>query len=88
MEISQFPKPFESKVDQVGRVVIPAEVRKQLGIQTGDEVIVEADDRGIHIYTRMQALREAQDYYCSLAPSSVIMSKELIRQRRDEAERD
>lgn len=88
MHHSQSSKPYEIKVDQVGRVVIPVELRKQLGIQTGDEVILEADERGIHIYTRLQALREAQDYFCSLAPADLIMSDELIRQRREEVERD
>lgn len=88
MQQSQISKPYESKVDQVGRVVIPVELRKQLDIHAGDEVIVEADERGIHIYTRLQALREAQDYFCSLAPTNFIMSEELIRERREEAERD
>lgn len=88
MQQSQFPKPYESKVDQVGRVVIPVELRKQLDIHAGDEVIVEADERGIHIYTRLQALREAQDYFCSLVPANVMLSEELMSERREEAERD
>ena len=31
------------KIDEVGRIVIPAEIRKQLGIETGDDLIFEVE---------------------------------------------
>lgn len=46
---------FRARVDSAGRVLIPASSRQRLGIGQGDEVLVEVDDRGIHITTAAQA---------------------------------
>jgi AbrB family looped-hinge helix DNA binding protein len=53
---------FRARLDSAGRFLIPASSRQRLGIGQGDEVLVEVDDRGIHITTAAQALKEAQDY--------------------------
>ena len=46
---------YRARVDSAGRVLIPATSRQRLGIGQGDEVLVEVDDRGIHITTAAQA---------------------------------
>lgn len=79
---------FRARVDSVGRVVIPAEVRHRFGVEQGDEVIVELDDRGIHITTATQALNDAQDYLASYVSPGESIADELIRERREEAARE
>ena len=77
-----------TKVSAGGRVVIPAEYRKALGIKTGDEVLVELEDSALRLLTRAMARKRAQDYVCSVIPPDVSLADELIRERREEAARE
>jgi AbrB family looped-hinge helix DNA binding protein len=76
---------IRSKVSDAGRVVIPAELRKEFGIEEGEDVVFSKDEHGIRIITLREAIRQAQDYFCSLAPAGVSLSDELLRDRREEA---
>ena len=58
---------------------------KEFGIEEGDEVIFSNDEHSIRITTLREAIRQAQVYFASLAPAEVCVSKELLRERRDEA---
>jgi AbrB family looped-hinge helix DNA binding protein len=78
---------FRARVDPAGRVLIPANARQRLGIEQGDEVIVEIDERGLHITTAQQALKEVQAYFATIKTSGSIVD-ELIRERRQEAARE
>jgi AbrB family looped-hinge helix DNA binding protein len=78
---------IRSKVADAGRVVIPAELRKEFGIEEGEEVFFSKDEHGIRITTMREAIRQAQEYFCSLAPG-VSLSEELLKDRREEASRD
>lgn len=79
---------FRARIDPAGRVLIPASSRQRLGIGQGDEVIVEIDDRGIHITTERQALKDAQDYLAQFVQPGESVVDELIRERRAEAARE
>ena len=78
---------IRSKVADAGRVVIPAEFRKALGLAEGVEVIISRDDHGLRITPLRDAIRQAQDYFATLAPPEVSLSEELLRDRREEAAR-
>ncbi len=72
-----------------GRVVIPADYRKALGVKPGDTILMNLDEKGgIRMYTRAQALQWAQDHVCSVIPPEVSLTDELIRERREEAARE
>jgi len=77
-----------TKVSAGGRVVIPAEFRKELGIKTGDEVIVSLEEGKIQLWTKEQSRKWAQDYVCSIIPPDRNLADELIRERREEAARE
>lgn len=77
-----------ARVDSAGRVLIPASSRQRLGIGQGDEVLVEVDNRGIHITTAAQALKDAQDYLAQFKKPGESVVDELIRERREEAARE
>ena len=49
------------KVAEGGRIVIPAEYRKRLGVQVGDNVILQLDDGEIRLFTVREAIRRAQE---------------------------
>jgi AbrB family looped-hinge helix DNA binding protein len=73
------------KVGGGGRVVIPAEYRKFLEVEPGDEVIIGAKDGELRIWTQAIALRRAQELIRKHVPEGVSLVDELIQDRREEA---
>lgn len=71
-----------------GRVVLPAELRKELGIADGSEVIFTRTEHGIEIKTVEEAVRQAQALCAQFIKPGVSLVDELIRERREEAQRD
>lgn len=84
----QEPHVYRAKVDSSGRIVLPADARQRNHITEGDMVVVVEDEHGFHVKSQSQALAEAQAYFSTLAPANVLLSKELIADRRSETERD
>ncbi len=74
-----------SKIAEGGRVVIPADYRRALGLKVGDEVILRIADGEVHILTRGQAVKRAQALVRSHVPKRKSLVRELIRGRRGEA---
>jgi AbrB family looped-hinge helix DNA binding protein len=79
---------YHLKVDSSGRIVLPAEARSRNHIAEGDTVTVVEDENGLHVKTREQILAEAQAYFASFVPRDVLLSEELLADRRAEHERD
>ena len=73
------------KIAEGGRVVIPAEYRRTLGLKIGDEVILRMADGEVHILTRRQAIKKAQELVRKQVPDRKSLVRELIRERRGEA---
>ena len=79
---------IKTKLGKGGRVVIPAEYRKRLGIEPGDEIIVSFKDGEIKITTVREAVRRAQEIVRRFVPEGVSLVDELIQERRREAARE
>jgi AbrB family looped-hinge helix DNA binding protein len=73
------------KIAEGGRVVIPADYRRALGLKVGDEVILRMADGEVHILTRRQAIKKAQALVRKHVPERKSLVRELIRERRGEA---
>ena len=71
-----------------GRVVIPAKLRKAIGLRTGDAVIIRLTDDGLVITTPERAVRGAQALVREYVPCHRQLSEELIAERRQEAEQE
>lgn len=76
------------RLGKSGRLVIPVEFRRELGIDAGDEIIVRLDEEGLHLSTPAQALARAQSYVASLEIGGRDLAAELISERRLEAHRE
>ena len=76
-----------SRVEPSGRILIPAVLRRKLGIKSGEELIIVEEDGGIHIHTRASALKKVRDYFAPFSDGTSL-SEELIRDRRREARRE
>lgn len=75
----------KTKLGAGGRIVIPAGYRKALGVKPGDEVLLLLEEDGIRIVTARQAIRRAQALVRRYIPEGRTLSKELIRERREES---
>lgn len=79
---------IRTKLTEGGRVVIPAEYRKALGMRPGDPVIMQLDDGEVRLFTLDRAIRRAQDLVAEWFPGDRLLSEELIAERRAEAARE
>ena len=73
-----------ARMGKSGRLVIPVELRRRLGIEAGDEVILRLDEEGLHVSTPAQALARAQAFVRSLGIEGRDLATELIAERRRE----
>lgn len=71
-----------------GRIVIPARLRKELGLRAGDRVILDVDDGALRVRSLSAAVARAQELVAEYVPAGVSLAEELIRERRDEAARE
>jgi AbrB family looped-hinge helix DNA binding protein len=79
---------FTAKVEESGRVLIPASVRKRLGIRVGEQIIVRVDETGLSMGTRDQAIERIQRRLHQVVSAGRVLSQELIKERRAEARRE
>ena len=75
----------KTKVTQGGRIVIPVEMRKHLGIEVGEKVNLSLEDNSIRILTQKESIRKAQELVRKFVPEGVSLVDELIADRRREA---
>ncbi|MBZ5678978.1 MAG: AbrB/MazE/SpoVT family DNA-binding domain-containing protein [Acidobacteriia bacterium] len=76
------------RVNENGRVVIPASFRKALGINPGDEVVLRIEDDELRITTMKKRIERAQRLVRKYVKPGVSLVDELIADRRREAARD
>jgi len=78
----------KTKLGQGGRIVIPTEYRRKLGLEAGDEILMRLDEEGLRLYTPAQAVAWAQALVRRHIPEARDLADELISERRAEAERE
>jgi len=76
------------KIIDGGKLIIPAAFRRSLGFDTGDTVVIELDEDGLHVRSLLSAVRRAQQIVREFVPDEVDLADELIAERRIEAERE
>lgn len=74
-----------ARVNQNGRVVIPASFRKQLGIRPGDRVVLCIEDDELRITTLKKNLEKARRLIRKHVKPGVSLADELIAERREAA---
>lgn len=72
-------------VSPEGGIVIPVEIRRKMGIHSGDQLILSYHEGALHIATRKQRLQQAQALVKACVDNTVSLADELIMERRAEA---
>ncbi|MBK8638167.1 MAG: AbrB/MazE/SpoVT family DNA-binding domain-containing protein [Chromatiaceae bacterium] len=77
---------YAIKISEGGRVVVPAEVRKALGVTEGETLLGELRDGALVLTTRRAQLAASRRLFQqSFPPGSPSLADELIAERREAA---
>jgi AbrB family transcriptional regulator, stage V sporulation protein T len=77
---------YHAKVIAGGKIVIPADLRRELGIATGDSLVIERGEGGLVLKSFRETVRAAQEEYRAMVRPFTV--DEFIAERRAEAERE
>ena len=78
----------KTKLGKNGRVVIPVQFRKALGVSEGDTLMMTLDDGMIRILTPRKAIQRVQESVRRYVPRGISLADELIQERRAEQARE
>jgi AbrB family looped-hinge helix DNA binding protein len=73
------------RINENGRVVIPASVRKALGVEAGDEIILEREDKEFRITTQQRRIERARCRARRYVEPGTSLVEELLAERRQAA---
>ncbi len=77
-----------SRLNDNGRIVIPAKIRKSMGLKPGDVVVMSLEDGVLRIESHLAKIRRIQEEFKKFATPGTLASDELIAERREEARRE
>jgi AbrB family looped-hinge helix DNA binding protein len=76
------------RVNENGRIVIPASVREALGISPGDEVVLRLEDNELRITTMRHRIERAKRLVREHVKPGTSLSGSLIAERRKAAKHE
>jgi len=76
------------RVDKLGRILLPASVRKQAGLEPDTRLVVRVHDGRVELMTVAGAVRAAQALVRRHVKAGTSLVDELLRERRAEARRE
>ncbi len=76
---------IQARINPIGRIVIPAVIRKAMGLNLGDTVVMSLEDGVLRIEPQLAKIRRIQSEFKPLANPASLASDELIAERREEA---
>jgi AbrB family looped-hinge helix DNA binding protein len=76
---------LRAKIGASGRLVIPAQQRRQLGLKAGDQVLIRVEDNELRISSVEQRIERIQALVRKYNRKGESLSESLIRDRRTEA---
>jgi AbrB family looped-hinge helix DNA binding protein len=76
---------YEIPMQENGRVVLPVSLRKALGLEKGDKVLVEAEGDRVTLTTARLRRKRAQEIARRYAQAGVSVVEEFLQEKRAEA---
>lgn len=76
---------YEIPMQENGRVVLPVSLRKALGLEKGDKVLVEAEGDRVTLTTARLRRKRAQEIARRYAQAGVSVVEEFLQEKRVEA---
>jgi antitoxin PrlF len=78
----------KGKIVSGGRLQLPVDMRRQLGFEEGESVIMEIKDNELRVRSQRESIRRIQEKMRKFIPEGVSLADELIADRRREAENE
>jgi AbrB family looped-hinge helix DNA binding protein len=75
----------KTRINEQGRIVIPAEIRRKMDVMPGDTVLMDFEDGILKIESHRARIRRIQEEFKKYAKPGVLATDELIAERRQEA---
>jgi AbrB family looped-hinge helix DNA binding protein len=79
---------IRQRVNENGRVVIPAAFRRSLGIEVGDEVVLRIQDDELRITTQQRRIQRARRRARQYVKPGTSLVNELLTERREAAKNE
>lgn len=79
---------IHTKLGEGRRVAIPVDLCHQYGLEPGDPVVLEASASGIVLRPLDAVIQDVRAFFADIQPKDGLLSEELIRDRRAEADRE
>lgn len=79
---------IEIIVSPNGRIVIPADVRRQLGLEQGGTLMLDVDEFGLTLTTAKQRILKAQQLYKQLTLGKTESVDDFLNEKRKDAQRE
>lgn len=77
------------KMQEDGRILIPAEIRKSVNLSPGDRLYISIDDDGnLKLQSKLTALKEAQHYFSQFKKGNESVVEEFLQERREAARKE
>lgn len=78
-----------TKLSEGNRVVIPAAIRKGMGLEIGDPVTLILQDNGeVRLLSKKESIKQAQNLVRHFVSESRSLVDELLAERRAEAKKE
>jgi AbrB family looped-hinge helix DNA binding protein len=82
------PEQYTIRAGERGRLVLPVALRKRIGLQEGDQVVITVEgDSSLRLIGLSQQIQKAQGLFKDIAPG-ISLADELIQERRLEASQE
>ncbi len=81
-------QPIRATIGEGGRLLIPAELRRRLGLGPGTAVVLDVADGALQVRPLAQVIAHAQALVRRHVPPEASLADELIRERRQDAARE
>jgi AbrB family looped-hinge helix DNA binding protein len=76
--------PIQVRLGPQGRLVVPVELRRELGLEEGTEMAIRSDGRRLILEPRAEVLRRLRRRFAKV-PDGVSLADELSADRKEEA---
>lgn len=76
---------YKLKLSQGGRLVIPAEYRKAIGLNIGDDIMLRVEDGEIRLTALQQSIQQAQAAIRRHVDKDRSLVDELIAERKEQS---
>lgn len=79
---------IEVQMGEQGRVVIPAGVRRELGLAVGDRLVLRTEGKRLVLEPRASIRERLRGQFAPLSRDGISLVDELLDERRQEARRE